>query len=196
MRLFVATKNPGKLKEIKAALSGLSIEFESPLETDRFPEALENGKTFAENARIKAEHYFSLLRLPVLADDSGLEVRALGGAPGVRSARFAPTDRQRIQKLLEKLAHLDPETQLRERGARFVCALCFYREEDLIEVTGEIKGFIVGEPRGDEGFGYDPIFYYPPLKKTMAEMTLEEKNQISHRARALQRLRDALTTDR
>ncbi len=185
LRFLLATQNRGKVREICSALSLFNIEFEFLLGRDDLPEALESGMTFAENARIKAEHYHQLTGLPTLAEDSGLVVDALGGKPGVHSARFAPTDKERVEKLLRML---DSRPGPSSRSARFVSAICLLLPEDLIEVTGEVQGELAQEPRGTHGFGYDPIFYYPPLGKTFAQMTVEEKNQISHRARALERL--------
>jgi XTP/dITP diphosphohydrolase len=157
---------------------------------DELPDAIEDGLTFAENARKKALHYFNLTQLPTVADDSGLVVEALDGRPGVHSARLAPTDPERIAKLLQSLASFQDS---RERQARFVCAICFcLSETERIEVEGEVKGEITLEPRGSLGFGYDPIFYYPPLGRTFAELSNEEKNQVSHRARALLKLKQVL----
>ncbi len=191
LRLLLATQNRGKAREIRSVLSPFNIEFEFLLGRDDLPEALESGTTFAENARLKAEHYYQLTGLPTLADDSGLLVDALGGKPGVHSARFAPTDKERIEKLLQML---DSRPGPSSRSARFVSAICLLLPEDLIEVTGEVQGELTLEPRGTHGFGYDPIFYYPPLGKTFAQMTVEEKNQISHRARALEKLRQRLAS--
>ncbi|MEE8460753.1 MAG: RdgB/HAM1 family non-canonical purine NTP pyrophosphatase [Acidobacteriota bacterium] len=187
MRFLLATQNRGKVREICSALSLFNIEFEFLLGRDDLPEALESGMTFAENARIKAEHYHQLTGLPTLAEDSGLVVDALGGKPGVHSARFAPTDKERIEKLLRML---DSRPGPTSRSARFVSAICLLLPEEQIEVTGEVQGELAQEPRGTHGFGYDPIFYYPPLGKTFAQMTVEEKNQISHRALALEKLRE------
>ncbi len=185
LRFLLATQNRGKVREICSALSLFNIEFEFLLGRDDLPEVLESGMTFAANARIKAEHYHQLTGLPTLAEDSGLVVDALGGKPGVHSARFAPTDRERIEKLLRML---DSRPGPSSRSARFVSAICLLLPEEQIEVTGEVRGELAQEPRGTHGFGYDPIFYYPPLGKTFAQMTVEEKNHISHRALALERL--------
>ncbi len=185
LRFLLATQNRGKVREICSALSLFNIEFEFLLGRDDLPEALESGMTFAENARIKAEHYHQLTGLPTLAEDSGLVVDALGGKPGVHSARFAPTDKERVEKLLRML---DSRPGPTSRSARFVSAICLLLPEEQIEVTGEVQGELAQEPRGTHGFGYDPIFYYPPLGKTFAQMTVEEKNQTSHRARALEKL--------
>ncbi len=191
LRILLATQNRGKGREICSVLSLFNIEFEFLLGRDDLPEALESGTTFAENARLKAEHYYQLTGLPTLADDSGLLVDALGGKPGVHSARFAPTNQERIEKLLRML---DSRPGPSSRSARFVSAICLLLPEDLIEVTGEVQGELAQEPKGTHGFGYDPIFYYPPLGKTFAQMTVEEKNQISHRARALEKLRQRLAS--
>ena len=190
MRFLLATQNKGKAREIHSALSPFNIEFESLLERDDLPEALESGTTFAENARLKAEHYHHLTGLPTLAEDSGLVVDALGGKPGIHSARFAPTDKERIEKLLRMLGSLPSPLS---RSAHFVSALCLLLPDQLIEVAGEVHGELTQEPRGTHGFGYDPIFYYPPLGKTFAQMTVAENNQISHRAQALEKLRQRLT---
>ncbi len=190
LRFLLATQNNGKAREIRSALSPFNIKVESLLGRDDLPEALESGATFAENARLKAEHYHQLTGLPTLADDSGLVVDALGGKPGVHSARFAPTDKERIEKLLRMLDSLPSPFS---RSARFVSAVCLLLPDRLIEVAGEVQGELIQEPRGSNGFGYDPIFYYPPLGKTFAQMTAKEKNKVSHRARALEKLRQQLT---
>lgn len=196
MRLLLATTNNGKLKEIRAALAELNLQFESLLERSDLPAIEESGGSFAENARLKAEYYHRLTGVPTLADDSGLMVDALQGAPGVYSARFASTDQKRIEKLLDQLLHLNPPTARRYgRKARFVCAICFYRPQRVIEVKGDVSGEIAQAPRGNEGFGYDPIFYYPALARTFGELTAAEKNQVSHRAVALQKLRDELAAE-
>ena len=191
LRFLLATQNKGKVREIRSALSSLNIEFESLLGRDDLPEVLESGTTFAENARLKAAHYHQLTGLPTLAEDSGLLVDALDGIPGVYSARFAPTDKERIEKILRMLDSLPRPFS---RDARFVSAICLLLPEGLIEVAGEVQGELTREPKGTHGFGYDPIFYYPPLEKTFAQMTVEEKNKVSHRARALEKLSRWLAT--
>ena len=191
MRFLLATQNKGKAREIRSAFSPFNIEFESLPERDNLSEALESGTSFAENARLKAEHYHRLTGLPTLAEDSGLVVDALGGKPGVHSARFAPTDKERIERLLRMLDSLPSPFS---RSAHFVSAVCLLLPDHLIEVEGEVHGELTQEPRGTHGFGYDPIFYYPPLGKTFAQMTAEEKNQISHRAQALEELTGRLAS--
>ena len=193
LRLLLATQNKGKLRELKAVLGGLGAEVASLSEFDDLPDAIEDGATFEENARKKALHYWHLTRVPTIADDSGLVVDALGGRPGVLSARYASDDRARIDRLLLELKHLDSTEAHRLRTARFVCAICVILSEgSMIEVEGEVSGLIATEPRGDGGFGYDPVFFYPPADKTFAEMGASQKNAVSHRANALTKLRRRL----
>lgn len=192
LRFLLATRNKGKILEIRSVLQAPHTEFQSLLDFPNLPGLNESGVTFAENARLKAGHCYGLAGTPALADDSGLTVDALGGAPGVYSARFASTDEERIARLLALLK----EVEAQRRTARFVCAICLWQADSVIEVEGEVEGEIVFEPRGTGGFGYDPIFYYPPLGRTFAELTLEEKNRVSHRARALERLQEKLAHPR
>lgn len=190
MRCLLATQNRGKLLELESVLGDCGLEFITLANLDELPDAIEDGLTFAQNARKKALHYFHLTQLPTIADDSGLVVDALGGRPGVHSARFAPTDAERIEKLLQSLAAVE---DLEDRSARFVCAICLcFSSDNLIEVESDVDGEITLKPRGSAGFGYDPIFFYPPLGRTFAELTTEEKNQVSHRARALNKLKQTL----
>ena len=189
LQFLLATSNRGKLREIHSALSGLEVEFRFLPDLGDLPHPIERGSSFSHNARLKAQHYCRLTGIPALADDSGLSVDALEGAPGVRSARFAGDNRQRIQKLLNLMESFSSSS---ERSAYFVCCICLYLPNGLIEVSGKVDGQICKEPVGRGGFGYDPIFYYPPLGKTFAEMSLEEKNKVSHRAEALRKLRKEL----
>lgn len=184
--IVVASTNEGKIKEIRAMLNEIGIEVKSI--KDVFNEEIEieeNGKTFQENALIKAQTICDMIHLPTLADDSGLEVDAMNGEPGIYSARFMGHD----TSYDIKNQYIIDAVKGKERGARFVCAmaLCIPDEEPiLIEeyFNGEINDCIEGE----NGFGYDPIFYVPELHKTSASLTLEEKNQYSHRAKALKKL--------
>ena len=153
---------------------------------------LETGSTFEENARLKATCYREATGYASLADDSGLEVDALGGFPGVFSSRFAPTEEQRIARVLHRLRHLTGPGDQSQRTARFVCSVCVDWGGSVTQATGTVEGEITLQPSGDSGFGYDPIFYYPPLGKTFGEMSEEEKNRVSHRARALHKLRTEL----
>jgi len=190
LRLLLATQNKGKLRELEAVLGDLGVELVSLAEFDDLPDANEDGATFEENARKKALHYWHLTKVPTIADDSGLVVDALSGRPGVLSARYAPDDRARIDRLLLELKNLDSTETHRLRTARFVCAICVILSEgSLIEVVGEVSGSITTEPRGGGGFGYDPVFFYPPADKTFAEMEASQKNAVSHRGNALTKLR-------
>ena len=189
LQFLLATQNSGKVREIRSALKDLNLKCESLLDRKDLPEIAESGSTFSENARLKAFHYHRLTGIPTLADDSGLLVDALGGAPGVFSARFAPTDQGRIEKLLGLMSSLQEPSR---RTAHFVCVICLVLGGRTLEVTGRVDGEIAREPNGRNGFGYDPVFYYPPLRKTLAQMSLEEKSEISHRGRALGELRKIL----
>jgi len=187
--LLIATTNAGKLKEIRKILSHFRLHsLDSRKITRRAPET---GDSFAANARQKAIFYSRLCpRFPVCAEDSGLEVAVLNGLPGVHSARFNrehPGDRNNILKLLDMLKDQP------ERRARFVTvlALC-WRETIIREFTGTVEGLILTRPLGSGGFGYDPVFYYPPLKKTFAQLPLHVKNRVSHRRRAFEQLKSYL----
>ncbi len=185
--ILVATRNSGKLREFRALLAPLESRILSPADLDLEADFPESGHSFEENARLKAIQYSRLTRFPVLADDSGLQVAALGGRPGVYSARYAgaeASDAERIRKLLD-------EVRLRGGGreARFVCALALARAGGLLfESLGVCHGILAAEPRGTNGFGYDPIFLFPELGKTFAELSEPEKNLYSHRARAVSSL--------
>jgi XTP/dITP diphosphohydrolase len=186
-KLLIATTNPDKLREIRVALSGTAVELVT-LESWPDIEAPEEiGTTFAENARAKALYYAARTNFPSVAEDSGLEIDALGGAPGVYSARFggeAISYARRFDLLYEALA------AVRTGGspARFVCALALVEENTVVfEARGTIEGRIAPEPNGDGGFGYDPIFYYPPFGCTLAEAG-DKKLSVSHRAEAFRQL--------
>jgi XTP/dITP diphosphohydrolase len=193
LRLLIATTNRGKLREIRHVLAGVPVDI---ISLDAFPdiaEPEETGATFAENAREKALYYMRASGLPTVAEDSGLEVDALDGAPGVQSARFGggahvPYD-EKFRLIHEALA-ARPEAP---RTARFVCALAFGRQGQIaFEATGTIEGAIAIAPRGSDGFGYDPIFFYPPLGKTLAELSQDQKAAVSHRGQAFRRLKQYL----
>ena len=211
--LIVGTGNRHKVEEVAAALAGFSTEEVRPLRVEGAvmlpagPDVEESGRTFLENARIKARAYaLRAAVLPpgqrprwVLADDSGLSVDALGGEPGVRSARYAgpgATDRENNRKLLAALSGVPRE----RRGAEFVCALSLVEvparpqmpAEEVLTAEGRCRGEILLEERGEGGFGYDPLFLVPALERTFAQITQEEKNELSHRGRALKALRAKL----
>ena len=190
MKLLVATTNRGKLVEIRSILAGVPVDIDS---LDRYPEvgvAEEHGTTFSENARAKAVHYSHHTGQLAVADDSGLEIDALDGAPGVRSARFSGTSYPEKFIAINRL--LDAEGAAGST-ARFVCALAVADDHRVIfEATGVVEGELVREPRGSAGFGYDPIFFYPPYGRTLAEISPEEKSSISHRGQAFRALRTYL----
>lgn len=195
VKLFLASSNPGKLSEFRALDAMAShAEIELLPKFDSLPSFEENAPTFAENAAGKALHYSRLQEGHIFADDSGLVVPALGGAPGVHSARYAganATNAQRIAKLLQQLGGKKGE----ERTAYFVCAIALAERGGAIAiVTARVDGEILEAPRGSGGFGYDPVFYFPPLKKAFAELLPEEKNQYSHRGKAFRKLLAALGT--
>ncbi|MBP2639560.1 MAG: Nucleoside-triphosphatase rdgB [Firmicutes bacterium] len=184
-QMVIASTNQGKISEIRAAFQGLPVEIHSLAEFGTIPEVEETGKTFAENALLKARYYVEHTGMACLADDSGLEVDALAGAPGVYSARFAgdaASDEKNNQKLLAALYGI-PEAQ---RSARFRCVLAFLdADEAVITADGTCEGRILEAPRGKGGFGYDPLFYMPKLDATLSEISITEKNAVSHRGQAL-----------
>lgn len=190
--IIIATHNQGKAKEFKEFFSEMGYQIKTIADFPEIGEIEETGSTFEENAMIKAKTVADLLQLPVLADDSGLSVFALNGAPGVYSARYAgepSSDKANNKKLLQALKNV-PE---KERGAEFVCTLVLYKpDEKPLIVTGKAPGVILNEEKGEGGFGYDPLFYVPELNKTFAELSMQEKNKISHRALAIQKLKQEL----
>jgi XTP/dITP diphosphohydrolase len=196
--ILVATGNPGKIVEIRAMLKA-DVQWLGLADLPPMAEIAEDGSTFAENARKKAAGYAKAAGLWTLADDSGLVVEALGGAPGVKSARFSGEkpkgadrtliDHRNIAKTLELLKNVPEE----KRTARFVCRLCLASPEQiLIETEGTLEGLITNREIGNNGFGYDPIFFVPHLNKTVAQLTGEEKNAISHRGNAIRKLKPLL----
>ena len=183
-KLLLGTNNQGKVREYMMLLRSLPFELVTPAEQGITTTVSEVGESLEENARLKATVLAEQSQLLTLADDSGLEVDALGGEPGRLSARYAgegASDRDRINYLLSRLKDV-PWT---ERSARFRCVIAVATPSGVVELcSGECRGFITFEPRGEKGFGYDPIFYLPELDKTMAELPLEIKNQVSHRGQA------------
>ncbi|HOW18974.1 MAG TPA: XTP/dITP diphosphatase [Phycisphaerae bacterium] len=190
--ILIATTNRGKLREIAAVMEGLPVEWIALGDLPPMPECAEDADTFEGNAEKKAHHYARLGGLWTLADDSGLEVDALGGRPGVKSARFAgepKSDARNNARLIQLLAGVPAE----RRTARFRCVLALVGDGRLLARTaGTVEGVIVDEPRGTNGFGYDPHFLIPSLGRTMAELSPDSKNRISHRGQALRAMRDAL----
>jgi XTP/dITP diphosphohydrolase len=192
IRLLIATRNEGKLREYERLLAGLPVTLTFLSEERILEEVEEAGETFSQNAILKAEGYARISGLLTLADDSGLEVDALDGEPGVHSARYAgpqATDEDRYQLLLERMRDAPWE----ERRARFRCVIAVAEPEGGVWTTeGTCEGVITLAPKGEHGFGYDPIFYLPDQEQTMAQLAPEVKNRMSHRARAAQRIRPVL----
>ena len=188
MQIVIATRNAHKLREISQILKVDGVEFLSLNDLPECPEVEETGKTFADNALLKAQTAAYHSGCWALSDDSGLEVDALQGRPGVHSARYAGEEAdslKNIQKLLAGLKGLSPE----KRTARFVCSIALVSNHNRAYFTeGKIEGMITEQPRGQNGFGYDPVFWLPQYEKTMAQLSPEEKNGISHRTLALKKI--------
>ena len=191
-KLLIATTNASKLAELMSLLAECPFELVSLADVGIETDVEETGATFEENASLKASAYARMSGLPSLADDSGLEVEALGGEPGVRSARFAgpgATDAQLVAYLLRKLDNVSEERM----NARFRCVIAVAWPEGTVDLhTGQCRGRIIRTPRGKNGFGYDPVFLLPELGKTTAELTPEQKNRVSHRGRAAKKAVEAL----
>lgn len=190
--VVLATNNPGKVREVRAILAGLPLCLKVPAELGIRAAVRETGETFEENAVLKALAYAAMAGKPAVADDSGLEVLALGGAPGVHSARYAgeeATDQERFEKLLLELSRAGT----RDRRAVFRCVAALATPDGRVWTrSGELWGEIAPEPRGEGGFGYDPVFLVPELGRTLAELSPEEKNQLSHRGKAFRALAQLL----
>ena len=188
MTLVIATRNPGKTAEIRDMLVDFPINIKNLKDFGPIPPVEEDGDTFDDNAYKKASFVSKVLGLPALADDSGLVVEALGGAPGVYSARYAgdnATDEQRYTRLLEEMKGQT------NRKAAFECVISIaVPPGPALTYEARCEGLIAEKPAGTNGFGYDPVFYYPPLKKTFGQLTREEKSRVSHRGKALRELRE------
>lgn len=192
-QILIGTHNPHKVKEISNLLSDLPLTIKSLSDFPSLAEVVEDGQTLKENAIKKAKNYAEKTNLLTLADDTGLEVAALGGEPGIRSARYAGAHcsySDNNKKLLANLEHC--RNGEREAHFRCVIALCHPGSGLIQTVEGTLRGEILREERGKNGFGYDPLFFIPHLKKTMAELSLEEKNRISHRAQAVLKAKEIL----
>lgn len=190
MKLVLATQNKDKVREIKNLLSGLKIQILTVNDFKKNITLKETGKTLEENALQKAEQVYRLTGLPALADDSGLEVKYLKGKPGVRSSRFAGEKATYLDNNL-KLLKLLKGVPLPKRKAQFRCVMALKLNEKKVKLLeGKIAGYIATERKGKSGFGYDPVFYVPKLKKTFAQLTLKQKNKISHRALALEKVKN------
>lgn len=192
MRLVLATTNPGKIREIRHVLDGIGWELRTLAEYPPVPEPEETGATFFENARLKARYYAAYTGELTVAEDSGLVIDGLGGEPGVNSARYLGDG----LSYAERFAHISRELEARgtrNSPARFVCALVLARDERILfEAEGRVEGTIAPEPRGTNGFGYDPIFFYPPYGCTLAEVDNERKLAVAHRGHAFRQLREYL----
>jgi len=192
LKIVVATRNKGKIKEIQAFLNGVVEDISCAADYEGFPETIEDGETFEQNALKKAREAMEYTGRPALADDSGLMVEALGGRPGVHSARFAgeeADDAVNNRKLLKELENIP----LEQRKAAFVCSLAYIAADGSEHLfTGRIEGRILKAAQGDGGFGYDPLFLVEGEGRTMAELALSEKNSISHRGQALRQFREYL----
>ncbi len=188
--LVIATGNPGKITEIQELLTGFPIEIKSLDNFGPIPEVAEDGETFDENAYKKASFTAKILGIPALADDSGLMVEALDGAPGVFSARYAgdnATDAQRVAKLLKEMQGKT------DRRAAFECVISIaVPSGPALTYEARCEGLIADAPAGQKGFGYDPVFFYPPLNKTFGQMTIAEKCRVSHRGKALSQLQQEM----
>lgn len=194
-KLVIATRNAGKAREVAALLADLPYQVVSLADYPAAPEVEETGSTFVENAVLKAHAYAAFTGELTLADDSGLEVDALDGAPGVYSSRFAPSDFERNARLLDMMERIPDE----QRTARFRCAIAIAEppvagvDPERVQVCeGAVEGIIAREPKGEHGFGYDPVFFVPSLGRHMAELAADEKNAISHRGKALAKARQLL----
>ena len=191
-KLLLATGNKAKVREYKSLLRGIPYQVVTPAELGIKTAVEETGESLEANARLKAVALAVESRLLSLADDSGLEVDALGGEPGARSARYAgegASDAEKVAYLLARLKGVPGE----KRTARFRCVIAIAAPDEKVEIcSGECRGFITEAPRGEHGFGYDPVFYLPELGKTMAELPPEEKDQVSHRGQAARRARELL----
>lgn len=183
--IIFATKNEGKLNEIKDILKDFDVEVKSLKDFPNIPDIKETGLTFLENSIIKAKTVYEVTKIPTLADDSGLCVNFLDGMPGIFSSRFAgreATDELNIKKLLYLMKNVLKD----ERGAYFKCVMTFiYDDGNMITTSGKVDGFITDAPKGENGFGYDPVFYLPKYYLTMAQIDPEKKNHISHRFKAM-----------
>lgn len=195
MEIILATTNQGKVKEIKKILAKLPLSISSLNDYQDIPEIIEDGDTFLDNALIKTHTIYNLFNKPVIADDSGLVIPVLNGEPGVKSARYGcdnnekPTPELLIQRVLKNMEGISKEK--RQAHFKSVMVLMINNEEKII-AEGACHGVITDKPTGDGGFGYDPIFFLPEFNKTMAQLTLDEKNNISHRGKALNQLKEKL----
>ena len=190
-KVIFASKNEGKIREVKKIFEGINFELISLLDLNDFQEIDETGDTFEENAKIKATEVFNKYKIPSISDDSGLSVEQLYGAPGVFSARYAgkgANDEDNNRKLIRELEKFNEP-----HHAKYICYAVYFDGKNYKVADGEVKGTIIKEPRGENGFGYDPFFVPDGYNQTMAELSLDEKNKISHRSKAFKNLNKILT---
>jgi len=193
--LLVATTNPGKLREIRQLMTGVPVNLLSLADLPAVEEPEETGTTFEENARLKAQYYSARSGLWTVAEDSGLVIDALGGEPGVKSARFLRTNATYPERFAEIYRRLDVRSDT-SRTARFIAALASVDDGTIVyETTGIVEGTIADVPRGSGGFGYDPIFFYPPYARTLAEVSEPEKIAVAHRGIAFRKFVDWITSN-
>ena len=191
MKIVLATHNQDKCAELKTILGDMNLKLVTLNEFPKIGEIIEDGNTLIENALIKARTVYNITKLPSIADDTGLEVDALNGAPGIYSARFAGENcsySDNVNKLLKKME----KTPENKRSARFCTAIAYVDDKLELTTEGFVKGMITNVTKGIDGFGYDPVFYMPSIKKTYAEMSMDEKNQISHRGIAIRNMQNLL----
>lgn len=189
-RVLIATTNKGKMEDIREIFKDLNLKFLSYLDFENYPDVIEDGDTFEANAALKAKAAFEYFKMPVIADDSGLSVDQLNGNPGVFSARFAgknATDDDNNQKLIREL-----EKYQEPHLAKYICIAVYYDGNDVVSVNGDCKGKVIMHGRGKNGFGYDPYFIPDGYELTMGELSLKEKNKISHRLKAFEQLKNIL----
>jgi XTP/dITP diphosphohydrolase len=193
--LLVATTNPGKLREIRQILDGVPVELKTLADFPGIDVAEETGASFAENARQKALHYAAITGVPTIAEDSGFEIDALNGEPGIYSARYLREDASYPERFSDIYGQME-NVPLDNRRARFICSLAVVRGGQIVfESTARVEGTLAPAPAGQNGFGYDPIFFYPPYHKTFGQVSDEEKTAVSHRGQAMRALREFLQTN-
>ena len=190
--MLIATTNPGKLREIVGILGGVPVELRTLADFPGAAVADETGSSFAENARQKALHYARLTGMPTMAEDSGFEIDALNGEPGIYSARYLREDATYDERFADIYRRVR-ESGSSSRTARFVCALAVANREDVVfEAAATVEGLLADRPAGSNGFGYDPIFFYPPYGRTFGEVSDAEKTAVSHRGQAMRAFREYL----